>query len=103
MNTPPILAHNFRYDPEIFFRRRDESADALNRFRDKRRDAPRCGGADQVFHIVRASHVAGRILEPQRTAVAIGVQCMDKPRDRRAAQASSCPTPVAAIASAERP
>ena len=43
-----VIAHDFRDDREIFLRRRDKAADALNRLGDEARDAARwssCGSA----------------------------------------------------------
>src|SRR5262249_22590608 len=58
-------------DPEILRRRRHRAAHALDRLADEAGDLARGLVADQFFHVAGALHVATRVLQAIRAAVAV--------------------------------
>ena len=53
-----VILHDAVDDLEIFRRRSDESADALNRLGDERGDRAARSGLNHVLNVVRAGHAA---------------------------------------------
>ena len=98
-----VLADDTGHDLKVFPRRRDEAADALDRLGDEAGDAAGSRGADQVLHILRALHIAIRIGEPERTAVAVGVVRVARRPAAARRRDASLHWPVSVMASAERP
>ena len=90
-------------DLEIFLRRRDETADALNRFGDECSDASGGGRADHFFDVARTANIAARIFQAERAAVTIRVDRVDKAVTGAAPPRRHPAFPVAAIATADRP
>ena len=68
-----ILFYDLEHNLEIFRRRSDESADALNGLGDKSGNRAAGAGLDQVLDVIGAGHAAIGIGEMQRAAVAIGI------------------------------
>ena len=66
-----ILLNDLEDHLEVFLRRRNKPADALNRFGDERGDVPAGPGLDEVFHVTGAGHFAIGILQVQGATVAI--------------------------------
>ena len=75
-------------DLEIFRRRRDESADALNGLGHEGGDLAAGAGLDEVFDVVGAGHAAIGIVQPERAAVAVGI---DGVRDAHADDSGLAP------------
>ena len=71
---PAVTMDDVRDDLEVFGRRGDETADAHDRFGQKRGDLARSGGTDHVFHVLGAGNTARGIAQFQRAAVAVGRQ-----------------------------
>src|SRR5579871_1774816 len=78
----PVLPDYVRHNREIFLRGRDEPADTLNRLSDESGNPPRRCGLDQVFHVLRAAHAAGWILQTKWATIAIGVVSVNDARLR---------------------
>src|SRR5262249_24312559 len=67
-----ILAHDPDGDLEVLLGRRDEPAHALDGLGEEARDLAGRGRADQLVDVLGALHLAARIGESARTAVAVG-------------------------------
>ena len=85
-----VIADDLLDDLEVFLGRRDEAADALDRLGDEAGDAAAGGGADQLFHVLRAAHFAIGIGQAERAAIAVRVVRVDDAGLRRA-RAARCP------------
>jgi hypothetical protein len=79
--------HDAVDDLEIFFGRNDEAADALDRLGDEGGNAAGGGGANHVVHVAGALHVAGRVFQIERAAVAVGVDGVDEAAGSSSAKA----------------
>ena len=66
-----VFFHRVEDDLEVFGRRGDESADALNGFCDEGGDVAAGTGLDEIFDVIRARHAAVGILQAEGAAVAI--------------------------------
>src|ERR1017187_8295098 len=69
----PVVAHDLFDNLEILFRRRDESAHALDRFSNEAGHASAGAGADQLLHILRAPDFAIGVGQAEGTPVTVGV------------------------------
>ena len=58
-----VFLHDFEHNLEVFLRRSDEAADALNWFGDERGDVAAGAGLNQVFHVPGASNFAFGIFQ----------------------------------------
>ena len=83
-----VFFHGLENDLEIFRRRGDESADALNRFGDEGGDLAAGARLDQVFDVFRAGDFAIGIFQAQRAAIAVRI---DGVRDAHADDAGFPP------------
>ena len=83
-----VFFHGVENDLEIFRRRSDESADALNRLGDEGGDLAAGAGLDQVLDVLGAGDFAIRIFQAERAAVAIRI---DRVRDADADDSGLAP------------
>ena len=88
MNRPPYFFTALKTILKYSGGGRDESADALNGLGDEGGDLAAGAGLDQVFDVIGAGHAAIGIFQPERAAVAVGIDGM---RDAHADDSSLAP------------